>query len=59
MKTLKIVLMLVVFCLTVSGSSYNVNPEIDEILKVDKDDFKISTGKIKEKIKRPNTGMGV
>lgn len=50
MKSLKALLLLAVFCLTVSGSSYDNQPEIKDFdtLKVDKDDFKFS-GPVREK----------
>ena len=55
MKTLKAILLLVVFCLTVSGSSYDVKPEIDNTYKVNKDGVKISIDKT-IKVNKPPMG---
>ncbi len=56
MKTLKTLALVAVFCLTVSVITYNSQPSInpDEILKIDKDDFKITGegGSKKGKIKK-------
>jgi len=60
MKTLKALILIAVFFLTVSVITYNSQPSInpDEIMKVDKDDFKISTGvKVRKKLP-PADGVG-
>lgn len=50
MKALKITLMLAVFCLTVSGSSYDAsNDAVNETMKeINKDEFRMA-GPIKKK----------
>jgi len=54
MKALKITLMLAVFCLTVSGSSYDTsNATVNETMKeINKDEFRMA-GPVKDKTKLP------
>ena len=54
MKALKITLMLAVFCLSVSGSSFDASNETvnDTMKEINKDEFKM-TGPIKKKTKLP------
>jgi cytochrome c556 len=54
MKALKITLMLAVFCLTVSGSSFNAtNSVANETMKeINKKEFKMA-GPVKDKTKLP------
>lgn len=54
MKTLKITLMLAVFCLTVSGSSYESSNDAinDTMIEINKSEMKYS-GPVKDKIKLP------
>lgn len=54
MKALKITLMLAVFCLTVSGFSYDAsNDTVNETMKeINKDEFRMA-GPVKQKAKLP------
>ena len=58
MKSLKIALMLVVFCLTVSGSSYDAKQESSQnkTFKVDKSSFELSTTFKKSTKNKPSMG---
>lgn len=58
MKALKITLMLAVFCLTVSGSSFDAtNNTANETMKeINKNEFRMA-GPIKDKIKLPGNNI--
>jgi hypothetical protein len=58
MKALKITLMLAVFCLTVSGSSFEAsNDTANETMKeINKDEFRMA-GPIKKKTKLPGQNI--
>lgn len=53
MKTIKSLVLLAVFCLTVSGSTYEVQPEVEETQKID---VKVTHRLGKEKIQKPKMG---
>jgi len=56
MKTLKVTLMLAVFCLSISGTSNNVEEiaKRETIQKIDKSEFKYFA-EMKKKTMKPNT----
>ena len=54
MKSLKIALKLVVFCLTVSGSSYDNKQEIDNTFEVNENNFEFTGPIIKKGAKLPS-----
>jgi len=58
MKTLKITLMLAVFCLTVSGSSYEASNEVvnDTMKEINKDEFRMA-GPVKDKVGLPGQNI--
>lgn len=54
MKTLKALLLLVVFCLTVSGSTYDVKPQIDDTYQIDKNEIEVANDLKNGKMKLPS-----